>query len=137
MRHTLITLIAGIIAVAVFPVGVGAQTITSGAATIALKSGESATLGELYWISHCKSLLKSTPEAEILDGPSNVIVTVKEAMILPRFQSCSNKVPGGNLILSAKDIDDPSVSRLTVRVTYRTKDGDRQRSQVFNISLLP
>ena len=48
--------------------GAQAQTIVSGAQTIALKSGESAELGNLYYISNCKSLLTSTPEVDS-DGP--------------------------------------------------------------------
>jgi hypothetical protein len=114
-----------------------AQTITSGAQTIALKSGESTELGEVYWISNCRSLLKSTPKAELLEGPAELTVAVTEAMVLPRYQNCAKKVPGGKLTVSAKEISDPSISRITVRVTYPTKDGDRQRSQIFNLSLLP
>jgi hypothetical protein len=118
-------------------VGVRSQTITPGAPSIALRNGESTELGELYWVSNCRSLLKNTPEAEILDGPPGLSVSVKQAMVLPRFQNCANKVPGGTLVVSAKDIDDASVTRITVRITYRTKDGDRQRSQIYNLSLLP
>jgi hypothetical protein len=46
-----------------------AQTI-SGTLAIALKSGESFELGDVYWISStCNSMLIGTPEVEILDGP--------------------------------------------------------------------
>ena len=113
------------------------QTITSGAPTIALRNGESTELGVLYWISRCRSLLKDTPEAELLEGPPSLSVSVKKDMVLPRYQSCPNKVPGAKLLVSAKDIEDPSLSRITIRVTFRTKDGDRQLSQVYNLSLLP
>jgi hypothetical protein len=113
-----------------------AQTI-SGSATIALKNGETSELGELYFVSNCKSLLQSTPQAEVLDGPPGVSVTVKEAMVLPRAQKCANRIPGGILMISAKDIQDQSYTPLTVRITYNTKDGERKRSQVFNLSLFP
>ena len=113
------------------------QTITSGAPTIALKSGESAEVAPLYWISNCRSLLRSTPEAELLDGPSSLSVSVKEDMVLPRFQNCASKVPGGTLVVSAKDVQDPSLTRITVWITYRTKDGDRRFSQIYNLSLFP
>jgi hypothetical protein len=98
------------------------QTIVS----LALKNGETIELGPLYWVLRCKSLLKSTPEAEILEGPPGVSVAVKEAMVLPRLQECGNRVAGGMLTVTAKDIEDPSYSKLTVRVKYRTRDGDRQ-----------
>lgn len=112
------------------------QTIT-GSPTVALKSGETFELGNIYWVSHCKSILKSTPEAEILDGPPGVSVSVKEAMVIPRQARCGNRVPGGTVVITAKDIEDPSYSNLTVRFTFKTKDGERKYSQVFNLSLAP
>ena len=113
-----------------------AQTII-GSPTVALKNGETIEVGPLYWVSHCKSLLTSPPQAEILEGPPGVSITVKEAMVLPRLQQCGNQVPGGILVVTAKDIEDPSYSKLTVRVTYKTRDGDRKLSQVYNLSLIP
>jgi hypothetical protein len=122
---------------AVLTAGSAAQCQTPVRVSVALKSGETAELGPLYWISHCRSILKSPPEAEILDGPPGVTVSVKEAMVLPRQSGCANRVAGGLLIISAKDIEDPSYSTVTIRITYKTKDGDRKRSEVFNLSLLP
>jgi hypothetical protein len=107
------------------------------APTLALKNGESFELGPLYWVSHCKSLLTSTPEAEVLDGPPGVTVSVKDAMVIPRRQNCTNKVAGGIVSVAAKDIQDPGTGQLTVRFTYKTRDGERKFSQVFNISVLP
>ena len=104
---------------------------------LALKNGETIELAPLYWVSHCKSLLKSPPEAEILEGPPGVSAAVTEAMVLPRVQQCGNRVAGGILTVTAKDIEGPSYSRMTVRVTYRTRDGDRQVSLVYNLSLIP
>jgi hypothetical protein len=124
--------IAGVLAIA----GAHGQTIT-GSPTIALKSGESTEISDLYFITNCRSLLKGTPEAEVVDGPPGVSVAVKEAMVLPRQQKCANRVPGGTLVITAKDIADPSYTPLTVRITYRTRDGDRKFSQVFNLSLTP
>ena len=108
-----------------------------GASTVAIKNGETLELGEIYWVSHCRSLLKETPTVEILDGPPQVSVAIKEAMVLPRGQSCPKKVDGGMLTLSAKDIDDPSFTRLTLRILYKTRDGDRKYSQIFNLQLVP
>jgi hypothetical protein len=108
-----------------------------GAPTIALKSGESTEVGNLYWVENCKSMLTATPEVEILDGPPGVTASVKEAMVLARLQKCARPVKGGKLIISADNIEESSISTLTVRVTYNTRDGDRKRSQVFNLELFP
>jgi len=116
--------------------GAVAQTIW-GSPSVALKNGETVEVGPIYWVSHCKSILKSPPEVEILDGPPGLQAAIKESMVLPRAQHCGNKVPGGLLVLSARDIEDPSYTNLTLRITYKTRDGDRKFSHVLNLSLIP
>jgi hypothetical protein len=117
-------------------VQVRAQTIV-GKPSLALKSGETAELANVYWAINCRSLLKSVPQAEILDGPPGVMINVQEAMVTPRWNACPKAVPGGKLLLSAKDIQDQSYGSITIRVTFKTKDGDRQRSKTYNLSLFP
>lgn len=114
-----------------------AQGLVRNAQTVALKSGETQVLGELYWVQQCRSILKSKPEVEIIDGPPGLTAQVKEEMILPRAQNCPKKVSGGVVSLSVKDVDDASTSQVTLRITYRTKDGDRQRAWLLNVALLP
>jgi hypothetical protein len=108
-----------------------------GSASLALKNGESVEVGPVYYVQNCKSMLKSTPEVEILEGPPGVEATIKEAMVLPREQKCGNKVAGGLLVVSAKDVEDSSYSNLTLRITFKTRDGERKFSHVLNLSLLP
>jgi hypothetical protein len=128
-------LLRAVVAVSCFAVvagfGNGAQ------AQIALKSGETADLGPLYYVYNCKSVLKATPDAEIIEGPPGVTVSVREEMVLPRFQNCAKKVQGGMLVVTAKDIDDQSYTNMTIRITYKTKDGERKRSHVYAIALFP
>jgi hypothetical protein len=116
--------------------GAHAQTITN-SPTIALRSGESAELGPLYWVVNCRSVLKSTPEAEILDGPPGVSVAIKASMVTPRRQRCSRPVPGGMLMITAGNLEDHSYTTLTIRITYRGLDGDRKSSLIYNLSLFP
>src|SRR4051794_16116965 len=71
---------------------------------IALKSGESAEITELWYISKCKSILKGTPEVEVLDGPPGVTAVVTEKMVLPRSAGCAKKVSGGVLSVKAGEI---------------------------------
>jgi hypothetical protein len=52
-------------------------------------------------------------------------------------QKCGNKVAGGLLVVSAKDVEDQSYSNLTLRIIYKTRDGERKSSHVFNLSLIP
>jgi len=117
--------------------GTPAQTLMRNTVTIALKSGESSELAVLYWTSNCRSILTATPQVEILDGPPGITASVKEDMVLVRATSCAKPVKGGRLIVSADNIEDPSVSTVTLRVTYKTRDGERKLSYPFNLQLFP
>jgi hypothetical protein len=111
--------------------------ITPNLPSIALKNGETVEVTEVGLAINCRSILTSTPVAEVMEGPSEVTVTVKEAMVIPRVQNCNKPIKGGKLIFTAKDIEDYSTSKLTVRITYHTKDGDKQYSLSYNITLYP
>jgi hypothetical protein len=104
---------------------------------LALRSGETTELSQVYYIANCKSQLKSPPAVEVIDGPPGITVSVKEAMVVPRVHGCARPVAGGKLMITANDVEDESHTRLTIRITYKTKDGERQSSAVYNLSLFP
>jgi hypothetical protein len=108
-----------------------------GAATVALRSGESEEISDLYFVSNCASLLNGPPQVEVVDGPPGVTASIKEDLVLPRLQRCPTKVKGAKLVLSASKIEDPSFSLLTVRVTFDTKEGVRKQTWVVNLNLIP
>jgi hypothetical protein len=115
-----------------------AQTIEHTAVNLALKNGETIEVSNLYFIgTNCRALTTATPEVEVLDGPPGVSVAIKPAMIVPRSYGCAKPISGGKLFFSAKEIDDYSHSTMVVRITYKTREGDRQRSQRFNLTLFP
>lgn len=122
----------------IFAGGAQAQTIQFSVREIALKNGESTELGDLFYITaSCKSVLKGTPEVEILDGPPGVTAAVNAAKVVPRGWGCANPVAGGKLVISAKDVQDYSYTRLVLRINYNTLDGPRQRTQNVNVTLFP
>jgi len=104
---------------------------------IALKSGESAELGSVWWVVNCRSIMLGLPEVEILEGPPGLTLSIRESMVLPRRLNCAAQVPGGILVATAKDVADPVQGKLTYRIKYKTKDGDRQTSNTYNVSLFP
>jgi hypothetical protein len=115
-----------------------AHAQAANAQNIAIKSGETLELMNLYVVLNCRSAVIGKPEAEILEGPPDVKVTVKEGDVVPRSQGCFNKIKGGTLLLTApQEIDDSGVTRLVIRVKFKTKDGDRTQSLVYNLSLIP
>lgn len=104
---------------------------------LALKGGESVEVGSVYYVSNCRSIMVGIPEIEILESPELVTLSIKEGMVLPRRQNCANRVPGGTIVLTAKQVNEPVEAKLTYRIKYKTKDGDRQTSGVYNLSLFP
>jgi hypothetical protein len=105
--------------------------------SIALKSGETIELGTLYYVVNCRSILTSTPQVEVLDGPEEITVTVKPQMVLPRTPQCAKQVSGGMLTVTAKKIEEAVTTPLVIRLKYPTKDGDRLYSRTYDVSLFP
>ena len=133
-------IIVGLCCLACLFINAGAkgQTIYFGVHNIALKSGESAELGQVYYIgATCKSLLKAPPEVEILDGPPGVTAVINDAKVVPRGLGCASPVPGGKLVISAQGVEDYSRTRMVLRIKLKTSLGDRQYTHDVNISLFP
>ncbi len=105
--------------------------------SLVLKSGESVEFADLYRVTNCASILLSTPEVTVMDGPPGVTASAVEAMVTPRFQGCPKPVKGAKLRLSAGKIEDYSQSVMTIRVRFKTKDGDREESASINLTLFP
>ena len=106
---------------------------------IALKNGETAELGTTYWVStsDCRSLLTKFNGIDVLEGPPGVSVTIREEMVRPRPKSCTKTVPGGMILVKADEVKEPWKGKLTFRINYKLKDGDRQSSRTYNLSLYP
>jgi hypothetical protein len=104
---------------------------------ISVKSGETIDLGHVYWTSNCRSILKSTPVAEIMEGPPEITVSVKDAKVIPRTAGCTKEVNGGALSLTAKEITSRKEVSLVIRVKYSTKDGERQNTRFYDVALFP
>lgn len=122
-------IIAAVVSVAALP-AVAQQRL-------AVKNGETVELGTAYYISNCKSIALGKPEVDVLDGPKEVALSIKEGMVVPRKYNCAKPVAGGTVLLTARDVAEPLDSTLTYRVKYKTKDGDRQVSHVYKLSLFP
>jgi hypothetical protein len=121
-------------AAALQPAAAHAQASTQ---HVALKSGESVELFPVYWVTNCRLTMLGLPEIEILDGPPELTLSIREEMVLPRRQGCANRVPGGTLVATARQVQDASQAKLTFRLKFKTKDGPRQTAHAYNVSLFP
>jgi hypothetical protein len=102
---------------------------------IALKSGESTELRNFYAVQHCRSILIGSPVLDVLQGPQELTVTFKEGTKLPT--KCTKPVPGGTVVATAKEIKTPKEAKLTIRLKFKTKIGERQTSNSYIVSLFP
>ena len=115
----------------------GTDTRAQTETRIVLKAGESVEIRTVYYVSNCRSIMIGLPEVEVLEGPPQIALSVKEGMILPRRQNCANRIPGGTLMATAKDVSEPLEGKVTYRLKYKTKNGERQRGGAFLLSLFP
>ena len=105
---------------------------------IALRGGETADLGAVWWIANCQSVLKSTPVVEVMEGPADLTAAVKAQKVMPRSAKCAKQVDGGELTISASpDIKSREQGKLFLRIKYATKDGERQKSREIDYTLFP
>jgi hypothetical protein len=104
---------------------------------IALKGGESIDLRNFFSVVNCQSMLIGKPQVEILEGPDEVTVTFREEMVLPRSLNCPKPVPGGILVATAKEVTASKEAKLTFRMKFETKQGPRQASNTYIVSLYP
>jgi hypothetical protein len=115
-----------------------AQTIQIPVRNIVLKDGETMEFGDLWYISRdCKSLMSGTPQVEIMEGPPGVTVEIRPAQVVPRELSCANPIAGGKMFIAAKGVEEYSRSTMVLRVTYKTRNGDRQRAEHISVTLFP
>jgi hypothetical protein len=105
-------------------VALGASTAWS--QDVALKPGESVDLFPVYWIADCKSTLKQFLGAEVLVGPPQLSVSLREEPVAARRQGCAQKVPGAILVLAAGGDAAAFEGTVRVRVRYSTEDGEKQ-----------
>jgi len=104
---------------------------------ITLKSGETAELKNFYYVVNCQSVVIGSPQVDVLEGSDEVSVNLKEHTVLPRAQNCAKPVPGGSVVVTAKGVTERKDVKLTIRLKFNTKIGERQDSSTYLVSLFP
>jgi hypothetical protein len=105
---------------------------------VALKSGESAVLRDYSFVTaNCQSVMVGKPTLDVLEGPEGLSFALTDGSVIRRDQGCSKPVPGGDVVVTAGDIKERKEARLTIRLNYHTKSGDRQSTSVFIVTLFP
>jgi hypothetical protein len=112
---------------------------TGGPPEISVKSGESADLGEVYWINGaCLSILKAFLGVEILEGPAGVSLKIREEDIHPARAQCANStVRGGVVVATVGNVTEKTTATLHYRVRYSVPDGEKQTTHTRVLNLNP
>jgi hypothetical protein len=106
--------------------------------TVALKSGETVELNNLWWVASCRSLLTGPMRVEILEGPPEITASIREQNIVPHTLNCPKPVSGGVLLLTAaKDVQTKIQAKVVLRVKYPTVDGEKQKSFDLDAIVVP
>jgi len=104
---------------------------------LSIKNDETIEIGTVYYIMQCRSIMIGLPEIEMLESPPGVKLSIREEPVLPRAQGCAAKVPGGTLMMTAKDVKEKVEGTMTYRLKYKTKDGERQTGNSYIVSVFP
>jgi hypothetical protein len=104
---------------------------------LVIKNGDAIELHSVYYVAKCRSIMVGVPEVEVLEGPQELKLSIKEGEVLPRKFNCAKPVQGGTLIATATDIAAPKAGKLTYRIKYKTKDGERHTARSYDVSLFP
>jgi hypothetical protein len=106
--------------------------------TVALKSGETVELNNLFWVASCRSLLTGPMRVEILQGPPEITASIRQQNIVPHALNCAKPVDGGVLLLTAaKDVQTKIQAKVVLRVKFPTVDGEKQRSFDLDAIVMP
>ena len=116
---------------------VSAQAQMNQTQRIAAKSGETIELLPISAWANCRSTLIAPPEVEVMQGPPEITVTAREQMVTMPALACPNKLKGAMLIVTVGQVKQPIEGKLTFRVKFKTKGGERQNAWNYNYSLFP
>ncbi len=105
--------------------------------SIALKNGESVDLMPVFGEKNCRSILTATPTVEVLEGPPEIKVSVREEMVRPRRAACKDKIKGGVVVVTANGVNARIEGKLTFRIKYKGTDGEKQTAHTLNVTLFP
>jgi hypothetical protein len=105
--------------------------------SVAVKSGETIELGDVYWVAKCRSTLIGLPTVEVMEGAPELSFAVKEAIVVPRKYGCVQAVEGGKLVLTAGTITEAKEAKVVYRVHYKLIDGEREIARTRKVLLFP
>ena len=103
--------------------------------TLTAKSGQTIDVRPVYGELHCRSILIALPEVEVLQGPPELKLSVREDQVMPR--KCRDKIKGGYVVATVGEVKQPTEGKLNFLVKFKTKAGTRKIGYLYTVSLAP
>jgi hypothetical protein len=105
--------------------------------TLKAKSGEVIDLRPVFRQVNCRGTLLATPEVEVLQGPQELALSVRDEMVEVPEASCPRKIKGAMVVATVGQVSQPLEGRLVFRVKYKGKYRNTQTGHAYDFSLSP
>jgi hypothetical protein len=105
--------------------------------TLKAKSGEVIDLRPVFRQVNCRGTLLATPEVEVLQGPPELILSVRDEMVEVPEANCPRKIKGAMVVVTVGQVSQPIEGRLVFRVKYKGKYRNTQTGHAYDFSLSP
>jgi hypothetical protein len=105
---------------------------------IEIRNGESFVVERLYAEFQCKNDLKGPPTIEVLVGPPQLALSLKEAMVPPHNSpACTQELPGYILSLKADGVTATTTTPVVVRWRHDMQHRAVTRARFYEVTLIP
>jgi hypothetical protein len=105
--------------------------------TLKAKSGAVIDLRPVFRQVNCRGMLLATPEVEILQGPPELTLSVRDEMVEVPAANCPRKIKGAMVVATIGQVSQPIEGRLIFRVKYKGKYRNTQTGHAYDFSLSP
>jgi hypothetical protein len=102
---------------------------------IILKNDESITLRNFHVAQSCRSIVIGDPTLDVLETPEEVTVALNKHA--KRIRGCFRSLPGWTVVAMVKGVKEKKNAKLVVRIKFKTKTGEHQLANTYNVSLYP
>jgi hypothetical protein len=103
--------------------------------TLRAKSGEVIDLRPVFRQINCRGMLLATPEVEVLQGPPELTLSVRDEMVEVPDANCPKKIKGAMVVVTVGQLSHPVEGRLIFRVKYRGRYRNTQTGHAYDFSL--
>lgn len=104
---------------------------------MSIRKGESIDLDAVYWQRNCESILLHFDGVQLMEGPPGLSLLIRQEPVWARHRNCRNHLYGGTVVLTATNVTEKFEGTIHYRVTYSTKEGNKQSNHSKKVIVYP